>query len=109
MADDSKLMLVILKDGRSFPVSSIETEDESGYVVNLNPNKRPVYKELTTLKYQDIMYSNYYLFERDQEGWRNSDGAQVLSCFAENFQGYEIPFQNNEPNFLQTEVGAWSL
>jgi len=48
------------------------------------------------------------LFEREQEGWRNGDGAQVLSCFAENFLSYGIPFRNNEPNFLQTEVGAWS-
>ena len=50
---------MILKDGRSFPVSSIESEDDSGYVVNMNPNKRPIYKELITLKYQDIMYSIY--------------------------------------------------
>ena len=49
------------------------------------------------------------LFEREQEGFRNGDGAQVLSCYADSFLTYVIPFRNNEPNFLQTEVGGWSL
>ena len=48
------------------------------------------------------------LFEREQEGWRNGDGAQVLSCYAENWLSYGIPFRNNKPNFLQTEVRDWS-
>ena len=48
------------------------------------------------------------LFEREQEGWRNGDGAQVLSCYAESWLSYGIPFRNNKPNFLQTEVSAWS-
>ena len=49
------------------------------------------------------------LFEREQEGFRNGDGAQVLSCYADSFLTYVFPYRNNEPNFLQTEVGSWSL
>ena len=47
------------------------------------------------------------LFEREQEAWRSGDGAQVLSCYAESWLSYGIPFRNNKPNFLKTEVSAW--
>jgi len=48
------------------------------------------------------------LFQREQEGFRNGDGAQVLSCYAEDFVGYNVPYRNNQPNFLQTTIGAWT-
>jgi hypothetical protein len=59
MADESKPILIILKDGRSITVSSIESEDESGYVVYPNKNKTLRYEDRIILKRQDIMYSVY--------------------------------------------------
>jgi hypothetical protein len=44
------------------------------------------------------------LFQTEQEGWRNGDGAQVLSCYAEGHVGYTVPTRNNQPNFLQAEI-----
>ena len=48
------------------------------------------------------------LFQTEQEGWRNGDAAQILSCYAEGSVAYAIPIQNNQPNFLQARVaGGW--
>ena len=46
------------------------------------------------------------LFEREQEGWRISDGAQILSCYAKSFVDYSIPVRNGKPNFLQAYIGG---
>jgi hypothetical protein len=46
------------------------------------------------------------LFQREQEGWRNDDGAQVLSCYAKNYVGYNVPLRNNQLNFLQVNIGG---
>jgi len=48
------------------------------------------------------------LFQREQEGWRNGDGAQILSCYAKNYANYSVPHRNNQPNFLQANIGGWS-
>ena len=48
------------------------------------------------------------LFQKEQEGFRNGDGAQVLSCYAEDFVAYNVPNRNSQPNFLQTTIGDWS-
>jgi hypothetical protein len=48
------------------------------------------------------------LFEREQEGWRNGDGTQVLSCYAKSYIDYNIPIRNGEPNFLQAHIGSGS-
>jgi hypothetical protein len=46
------------------------------------------------------------LFQREQEGWRNGDGAQVLSCYAKNYVGYNVPLRNNQLNFLQVNISG---
>lgn len=46
------------------------------------------------------------LFQKEQEGWRKGDGAQVLSCYAESYVGYGVPVRNGQPNFLQTSIAA---
>ena len=44
------------------------------------------------------------LFQTEQEGWRNGDGAQVLSCYAKGHVAYGVPLRNNAPNFLQAGI-----
>ena len=48
------------------------------------------------------------LFQQEQEGWRTADGAQILSCFSEDFVNYNIPIRNDQPNFLQVHIASGS-
>jgi hypothetical protein len=47
------------------------------------------------------------LFQKEQEGWRKGNGAQVLSCYAESYVAYWVPVRNGRPNFLQTSIATW--
>ena len=44
------------------------------------------------------------LFQREQEGWRNADGAQILSCYSQGHVTYNVPMRNDQPNFLETRI-----
>lgn len=46
------------------------------------------------------------LFQQEQEGWRTADGAQILSCYSEDFVSYNVPIRNDELNFLQVHIQA---
>ena len=40
------------------------------------------------------------LFQREQEGWRNDDGAQVLSCYAKNYVGMKADLADSALAFI---------
>jgi hypothetical protein len=59
LSNEPNPILVMLKNGRSFPVQKIESTHKSGYIVD-TIDKSPFYKtEQNFLKYQDIMFSVY--------------------------------------------------
>jgi hypothetical protein len=62
LSNEPNPILVLLKNGRSFPVQSIESTHKSGYIIVNTSDKSAFYKteELDTiLNYQDVMFSVY--------------------------------------------------